>query len=493
MKARRAAVGRVSTQEARFIEITLQTGSPVGKKQALQQLCNLIRRGFRLIAPLPMKGLVLQCLTDDDLKVRRWAFNSLALLGTAADVTFIMPVLESNRGNTDVFEAGLTALANILPKNELQAVLATWGVAMSPATVFALAQQSDDFGEEMSNIHLRIDSATASELKSATLLIGLQKAPDTLFSDRFPVCDVIGDLNLHEDRYVSQYSFWAAVEHPDLGFSNMRVRPREIADLPPNVQGWAYRVLLKDRASAKNYYELVIVGSESEAYEIREGVAIGLKDVYYDSLDTTVIDWLADENDSNIKGRLLEHMAAQVEKSGAYREEVLTAYRSTGPQSALRARLEAACKSDSLSLEFRKIELQTGDPDLFSMVSGPFVTNNNQTFTGQTFTGISGSGTGNTGNVQIISIAEAQKAAAPVLDRISEGLNSAAPTPENEAAKKDVEAARAVPSKGNMEKIVGWLKLAKDGGQAAVGLGHAAGDMYNELHTLMQHLPAHWG
>ena len=219
--------GYIKLQEANFVELTLQTGSAVGKKQALQRLCGLLRAGYRLTAPMVMKGLLFLSLRDPDAKVRRWAFNTLAQLGVAADVPLIMPALEASRSETDVFEAGLTALAHILPNDQLPPVLAAWDVPMTSSTVLALAQQSSAYEEEISKVHLEIETATVNELRLGTLMVGLQKAPEGLFSRHHPVTEVIGVLNNHDDPIVAQYSFWAAAEHPDLGLSHMRVQPAD--------------------------------------------------------------------------------------------------------------------------------------------------------------------------------------------------------------------------------------------------------------------------
>jgi hypothetical protein len=125
----------------------------------------------------------------------------------------------------------------------------------------------------------------------------------------------------------------------------------------------------------RNHYDAIVEGSQSEHFQVREGVAFGLRDIFYDSLDITVIDWLLDERDLEIREKLLEHMAAQSEYSGGYREEVEKAYRDSATGSTLRARLEAACRNTGLAIQLRKIALQTGEPDLYTLISGGTVSN----------------------------------------------------------------------------------------------------------------------
>lgn len=437
---------------------------------------------------MSMKALVLQALTDPDLKVRRWAFNALAQFGEARDVPLMVTPWRDNRQNGDVFEAGLTALAHILPKEELLQLLASAEVDLDASVVMALGQQSEAFADELAALRLAIEGASVPELRSATLLVGLRKAPATLFSGRFPVSGVIGDLNTHPDPIVAQYSFWATVEHPSLGLANIRVAPEDFATLPPNVQGWALRTLTKGSSVAVEHYETIVEASQSAHFEVREGVAIGIRDIYYDSIDTMVADWFVEECDPVIKDRLLEHMAAYSGRSSFYREEVLAAYRAAAPRSIVRSRLEAANRDAEVSLAMRKLALQTGDPDLFADVVGQ-VTNNTQNFVGPvTAAGISNSGPGNTGHVQIMTAAEAQTRAAPVLEELKTGLAASAAPAVAETLKAVDEASRT-PTKGRVARVVEMLKALKDGGEAVASIGSVVHKGYDQLSPLLEYLP----
>lgn len=479
---------RVTPQEAAFIEAALMADSSIVRKQALQRLCSLYRQGARLAAPRAMKALILICLVDSDSKVRRWSFNALAQLGEAADVPLMIGPWKDSRADPEIFEAGLTALAHLLSKDDLLAILKEAEVRLDASALMALGQQTDGFSAELDTVRLCIDKATHGELRSATLLIGLKKAPNSLFSGRFPVSDVIGDLNTHPDPIVSQYSFWATVEHPDLGLDNVRVPPSQFSQLPPNVQGWAYRTLTKDGSKAVAHYDAIVGASESVHPQVREGVAIGLRDIYYDSLDVTVADWFVDERDPAVRDGLLEHMATHISKSPAYRDEVMKAYRDAANGSVLRSRLEAANRDDAIALEMRRITFQTNDPDLFASMMGP--TMNTQNFNGPVNAGgISNSGVGNSGQVQIMSVAEAQAKVTPLLEQLRQALE-ATDAPEGSAEGTTiVKEAIAAPTKGKVEKVVEWLKSAKEGGDAVAGLGALAASSYDKLAPLMHHLP----
>mgnify|MGYP000097172273 CR=1 FL=1 len=88
---RRRAKGVLRPEEQRFLVVLIQSGSDANKKQALQRLCVLARRGLRSYSPEQLKSAVLYALGSADAKVRRWAFNALALIGDRRDV----PVMET--------------------------------------------------------------------------------------------------------------------------------------------------------------------------------------------------------------------------------------------------------------------------------------------------------------------------------------------------------------------------------------------------------------
>lgn len=436
-----------------------------------------------------MKAFVLQALVDPDEKVCRWAFNALAQVGEAADVALMLQPWKDNRDDQQVFAAGLTTLAHLLERESLLSVLKSAQVELDAGVLMSLGQQTSSFEAELRQVRVNLDRATLIELTQATLLIGLNKAPDTLFSGRFPIADVIGDLNTHPDQIIAQYSFWATVEHPGLSLNHVRVAPAEFPKLPPNVQSWAYRTLTKSGALAVQHYEAIVNASESKFEVVREGVAIGLRRIYYDSLDVTVADWLLEEPCNDVKDALLEHMATHIVKSSAYRDEVLKAYREAAVGSILRSRLEAANRDDDVALEMRKISLQMNDPQLFASVVGTTM-NNTQNFNATTNVGgLSNSGTGNQGPVQIISSAEALAAVSPVLQQLLQALQAGSAPAAAAGGIKFTEDAVAAPTKGNVTRVFDWLKKMKEGGDTLSSLGAIASTAYNHLDTFVEHLP----
>lgn len=91
-----------------------------------------------------------------------------------------------------------------------------------------------------------------------------------------------------------------------------------------------------------------------------------------------------------------------------------------------------------------------------------------------------------------MSVAEAQAKVTPMLEQLRQALE-AADAPEGSAEGTPiVKEAIAAPTKGKVEKVVDWLKSAKEGGDAVAGLGALAASSHDKLAPLVHHLPKHF-
>ena len=141
-------------------------------------------------------------------------------------------------------------------------------------------------------------------------------------------------------------------------------------------------------------------------------------------------------------------------------------------------------------MNLRKIALQTGEPDLYTLISGGNVTNNTQNFNAPVNAGgISNSGTGSTGDVTIMAQQNAVNQATPLLQELLQKLQALPSSVETEATITDVQEAIKEPKQGIVRRVVGALKLAKEGATDLAALGHTATQMYDGLSDLVDVLP----
>jgi nucleoside phosphorylase len=309
-------------------------------------------------------------LYDEAQKVRRWALNSLALVGGARDVEPILQTISKHRDDPDVLHAGVAALASITSREQLDRLLSEAELPLEVGLLLAVAQQSDMFTDELRLARINIEKSAPADLRMATILVGLGKAPSHLFSAAHGNDVMIGELNRHDDALVAQYSVWATVEHPLLNLKHLKLALRDIEAQPSNVRGWVYRLLSADAATAEKHIDILQTGAADASMEAREGLAAGLRTVFSPGVEKLVVDWFLREQSEPVRQRLLEHMAISGHSSWRYTELVLQIYEAAGERSLIRTRLEAAAQGTKLYTELKTISLDAERRDLFALEGG---------------------------------------------------------------------------------------------------------------------------
>lgn len=353
--------------EVAYLELLIGDKDPESKKIGLQRLCKLYRQGLRHHQPERISIHLMGLLHDSAPKVNRWALNALALIGSRDNVRAIVDAIQRNRNDPDILGAGVSALCALVPAEEARRELERADLPLTGATLIAAVQHSGHFQHELRIARVRIDYADPPELRLAGILVGLDKAPENLFTLNSLNREVIGELNLHPDPIVAQYSIWATYENPNLSLKNLRLPLHDVEGRPPNIRKYAYQLAVKDVQTAQDNYDFLVQGSEDPDPEARAGLATGLRGIYFDGLETLIMDWFNDEDVDRVKQRLLEHMARNADNCAAYAGPALRAYEAADRGSLTRARLEAAARHTSLYSAMKRIEYDAEGRDLFQM------------------------------------------------------------------------------------------------------------------------------
>lgn len=177
-------------------------------------------------------------------------------------------------------------------------------------------------------------------------------------------------------------------------------------------------------------------------------------------------------------------MAAQSIHMSRYDDFVEQAYRAEPAGSATRARLEAAAKGTPLANKIGRIRILGDNADFLQIGSGD-VTNFN--FSGPATGAFSGSGNATTGDISAVYRTQAPTIASEQLTKLIALLNDG-----NEAeavGKIAANKAAQAPTKGTVQKVLDWFKVAREGGQLASSTISAAPAMIDALEKLLPHLP----
>lgn len=482
----RTGRGAIDGLEAAFIELQLHSQDSTAKKNALQRLCLLYRLGQRLRAPQHTVLLILGLLYDPDKKVVRWALNAAAFLVPADRVEAILEAIDRNRDDPDILGAGVAALAASNDEDRLRELLEARGLPLQGATLLAAAQKLPGLGVNLTASRINIDTASVSELRLATVLVGIEKAPEYMFDSDHPNSSVIGALNSYPDAVVAQYSIWAAMESKQLGLAHVRIPLSEVMAQRANVRAYIYRLLASDMTAARSNLDFLEEASQDGDAEARASLAKGLRDTYFDGVDELVVSWILDEDDALVREYLLEHMAAQCVHQTRYVPFVEQQYQDEAPGSAMRARLEVAARSTPLANVLGRIKFM-GDNARYLPLGGASVNNNSFTFNGSAMGAFSGSGDASAGDLTALYQTQAPQMASIELEKLAELLKED-PGAGKDAQKQVLDASQA-PNKSTVGKVLDWLEIAAAGGKLAKSTVVAMPGIVDALHKVIPHLP----
>ena len=202
---------------------------------------------------------------------------------------------------------------------------------------------------------------------------------------------------------------------------------------------------------AERNFEYVELGMRDPSAEARSGLALGLKDTYFDGLETIILDWFTTEPDQDVRHSLLDHMIKQSPSCATYEVMVLEIYEKEPVGSSLRKRMEAAAAGMALYGKFKAMDESL---DLFKGVT--LVTNKTFNISGNIQGGAVSIG-GNAENSGPVSLHYNQQTVAAIqseLSRLERELHEVAIDREIQKALLDqVQAAKANPSPDNLSKL----------------------------------------
>ncbi|MDE1918346.1 MAG: hypothetical protein KGJ57_09240 [Sphingomonadales bacterium] len=357
----------IPNQEAAYIDLLLRDLDAGSRKAGLQRLCAHHRAGSLLMNPVPYRTFILGLLNDESDKVRRWALNALALFGTSREATPILRAIEDFRSSPDTLGAAISALSVLMSPEDFNRALKSRDLPLEGSTLFAAAQQNPKFIPLLKRGGINIDKAAPIDLRMATILVGLNKAPYRIFSPRHTNAAMIGQLNNHDDRIVAQYSVWATVESPVLGLTHLKLPLRDTEAQPENVRGWIYRLIASDPGTAAKHSDILQTGSTDASTNARFGLAEGLVRTAFPGVDDIAVNWFLKESNDSVRQILLEHMAQFSNQFPRYGQVVEGIYRSADHNSLTRARLEAAAQGTKLYGTLKTIDLNAEMADLFPL------------------------------------------------------------------------------------------------------------------------------
>jgi len=460
----------LTSREVEYLRSQIAGNNPARVKVALQQLCKLFRWGAA-IKEADRRGIenaIMGALftSSADEKVRRWALASLSYVGRpTASRDAVVRALKDYPNEPQVLAAAIATLFKWHPDDGMQLI---GGVsACSPDLITLAALQTTTLKKlNVGRFSVDIDKADEISLKLALLLVGLDRAPPNLFDQKFSNGAIVKVLGGHDEPIISQYSVWAAAENPSMGVENVGVDFRSIDSLPSNVRAYLYRLFAQESSPSTLRHDVICQGSQDVDDEARAGLAIGLRDAFYDGLDEVTVNWFYDEPCEDITLHVLDHITAQSERLEGYRQIAIERYRDARSNNEIRIRLEAAASKTPLYAEFRRICFEEDAGSLGFDFRGITVINNNTLNNSGTMQGpVSLSGdAANSGTLTMTQSVNDVEAMRALLLELSKALAEMPIAPQQRDTLETVLAqASSNPSKENASKVLDAIKIVEGG------------------------------
>ena len=328
---------------------------------------------------------------------------------------------------------------------------------------------------------MNVETAAADLLKLALVVVGLDRAPVNLLNPRHTNAEMVKALGGHHDNIVSQYTIWAITENASLGVSNLGIDIKNIEQQPPNVRAWLFQLLAMTPEDAARYQEYIVLGTQDPQVEARLGLAGGLKNTFFDGLETVVLDWFVEEGDLDVSQLLMDHMIRQARHCSHYEALVLDFYEKEPGGSAVRQRMEARAAGTPLYMKMKRLDA-SGLSDLFGGLVQ--MTNNINIQGGIQAGSVSVGGKAeNTGAVSVHYNPQTVELIQKELAKAERELHLGAISDEalKKTALEHVQAAKADPSPDNISRAIEVLTKVESVATKTVAAGTAIGAIAKAL------------
>jgi hypothetical protein len=460
-------------EEERYLVARLSSGDDRSATKALQWLCNQVRGGAFITDPARTRSTIMLCLFRESHAVKRWAVNALTAIGVGGDISPILNLLSAAENDPDLLVSVIACIFSQKPDVEASTILAQRGVEMEGLALIAASRFSINQKQRLVETRIPLDTASPEELRAAIVLAGMGKSPEHLFHGRHTNAIALSELNLHHVPSVSKYSIWALAELK-LGYSSLQLPISSLEASAPEVRKWFLRLLFSDAYALKRHLDLVQYAQTDASTEVREEAAMELRGTYVEGLSTPVRDWFFNEVHEEARYALLEHMAAQSIHDDTYRTITTEFYRRALLKSDTRNRVEAAAAGTPLFRELRKIALVEESVSLFSndnefAFGDRSVTNINQNFNNSQIGAVSASG--NISAETLAAVNEVKNSSERELLLSSLTLISQLQSSDaRREGERLVATVAGEPEKSKWQRLIGFLKGAREGAQDAKGL-----------------------
>lgn len=282
---------------------------------------------------------------------------------------YVEEALRLYAGEPEIVAAAVAALCNMYC-GKVEEIAALDSIDPK-IRVLAALQNTDPKRLDLSGFRIEIEKDEDEVLKLALITVGLNRDVENLFHPRCENGKVVKELGQHDNRIVVQYSVWAVLENDKLTIDDLGVPLDSLEKHPANVQSKVLQVIAELEADHKKRHRFVEEGPYLPSAEAREGLAKGLRSIYYDGVADVTLDWFDQETHLPIREWLAEHFSRFSSDCPPYEEKSLSILESS-PE--LKDRLFLGAEGKPIFRKLKAEDIRSGTADLFEhQLSDEFV------------------------------------------------------------------------------------------------------------------------
>lgn len=359
----------ITNEKSAFLKFEIENGDSRRVKHALQDLCELYRKGHQFKSEdrnsfeKTISGMILAA--GIDIKAVRWGLNALARISTQSSVPYIEGALLKYSDTPEIVASAIAGLSRIFG-GDFEKIKGVKSI--DPAiSILASLQTVDPSRVDLSKLRIDIDNCDSEVLKLSLIPVGLNRNVENIFHPRHTNREIVRALCQHGDDIVRQYSVWAIIENPTFDISDVGIHASLVEKEPPNVQSKIFQLYGEKGGKDTDSHGMVHKGSLSPHIDVREGLARGLSKRYYDGIEEVIVDWVGAETSNDVKGLLAEHIARFSDDCSPYEREALLLFEA---EPNLKSRLLLGAEGTALYGKIKAMDIRSGTPDLFGFPKG---------------------------------------------------------------------------------------------------------------------------
>jgi hypothetical protein len=455
-------------------------------QKVLQDLEKKLRSGRFPADSRRLRSAVMACLSRENLSIKRWAVNVLVQLGVNGTFEELNDLVPHCANDPDLLASVVRLLFSGMTEVAAIQFMKNADFSIEGMVLIAGSEFSTKLKKRLIDERIPLENAASDQLRAGIVLTGRGKAPENLFLAKHPNAVALSELNLHDEPGVVKYALWGMAEL-EIDHKQLKIPIDEIDTCEEQIRKWVYRLIFASPAGLENNLDLISHVARDDSAIVRLEGAIGLRRNFSEAAVEDIVRWFVREGHEQTKNAIIDHFCFNISRSESYSEIVGRMYSEDQRRGVIRERIEAGVQGTDYYGKFRSIEIR----EEASSFLPPFEAEGvfgmkkiEQNFNQSTIGAVTGEGAIAVGGVTVNQVGISPDALLDIVKNLLEFAHRVDDPTVSEQGVKIADELKAKPSKGIVERAIGWLNLATSGAKAGSELYNAGSGLIEDLSSL---------